>query len=134
MNYKQALSAFLEGKTVESRYPSWPDSQEWRSLEDETSEHLGGLLRGEWDDEFEFRLKPRTVKIGSRDVEAPVLDPVEGQMVYEHRSYVDGKHFVRALPFDSGLAASAVSGKLFSNKDAAIAAFDAIQALLRGEA
>lgn len=84
---------------------------------------------------WEFRLKPRTVKIGSREVEAPVLEHVEGQTLWicaptgeperiEHGAYHP----------DSYVALRVKNGQAFASPEAAVAAHEAITALLRGEA
>ena len=81
---------------------------------------------------WEFRLKPRTVKIGSREVEAPVLEPVEGQRVY----WTAASGTENSAVFQSGKCMDdrAQAGRLFASEDAARAAHEAISALLRGEA
>ena len=81
---------------------------------------------------WEFRLKPRTVKIGSREVEAPVLEPGDLKMVWcwdsdfnkPEEQYADGD--VAEPQFKLGLC--------FATEEACQAAHDAIHALLRGEA
>lgn len=82
---------------------------------------------------WEFRLKPRTVKIGSLEVEAPVLEPVEGQTLW----FTNSSGVAQSSMFEgeSGLKAKRVSGgRCFASEAAAIAAHEAITALLRGEA
>lgn len=81
---------------------------------------------------WEFRLKPRTVKIGSREIEAPVLEPVEGQRVY----WTAASGTENSAVFQSGerMDDRAQAGRLFASEDAARAAHEAISALLRGEA
>lgn len=77
---------------------------------------------------WEFRLKPRTVKIGSLEVEAPVLEPVEGQTLWWYDSGADE-------PIASEPSASeAAKGEWFASASAATAAYEAFLALLRGEA
>lgn len=78
---------------------------------------------------WEFRLKPRTVKIGSREIEAPVLDPVEGQRLW----YVNACGEVYSNTMGNARLEVAF-GRAFASKEAALAAFEAVSALLRGEA
>lgn len=81
-----------------------------------------------------YRVKPRTVQIGSRMVEAPVLEPVAGQEIWicaadgEPQAYAGGGYH----PI-SYCAHHVKNGKAFASAEAARAAHEAIAALLRGE-
>ena len=131
--HAQVLRWIAQGlsKEIECRCEAWPDSKNWRSLLGNTSEHLGTLIKEEWDDRYEFRLKPRTVKIGSREVEAPVLEPGDLRAVWcwdtdynEPKEYRSGE----------GIAFEQYKfGLCFASREACQSAHDAIHALLRGE-
>ena len=91
-------------------------------------------------DGWTFRLKPRTVKIGNREVEAPVLEPEEGQQVYFHGAWNSRNevsvYSIRFSPKSNprGVGQMRAKGLLFATEEACQAAHDAIHALLRGEA
>ena len=80
-----------------------------------------------------FLIKPRTVKIGNREVEAPVLDPEDGQRVW----FTNSRDCPQPSTFDSDSpfqANRAKGGRYFASEAAAVAAHEAVSALLRGEA
>lgn len=77
---------------------------------------------------WEFRLKPRTVKIGNREVEAPVMEPEAGQALWYWDNYHDGP--CNGKPSKD----EASNGEWFASSEAARAAYAAYTALLRGEA
>lgn len=122
--YAQAFRWLAEGTVVLGRYDG---GEEAAFPDDFSTAAVTDAVRGcpGW----EFRIKPRTVKIGSREVEAPVLEPEEGQRLWFVGS--DGEAYAntpKMLEFDIA------SGRAFATKEAALAAHDAITALLRGEA
>lgn len=132
--HAQVLRWIAQGlsKEIECRCESWPDSQNWQPLLGNTSEHLGTLIKEEWDCRYEFRLKPRTVKIGSREVEAPVLEPDEGQRAWFTNSR--GKPQWSDFDPESLLHRErAAGGRYYASEAAAVAAHEAVSALLRGE-
>lgn len=124
--YAEMLGWLAEGKGVQARmreaeYANFPGAFSMASSE--------SVLLGE--PGWEFRLKPRTVKIGSREVEAPVLEPSNGQRVWLLTRE-------KAYGFDYELenersAALAKAGFLFESQDACLATLSAVIALLRGE-
>lgn len=121
--YAEALRWIADGKDVQIRWGSKPD---WLEMSKRNEIVNDEVLRGAG--EYEFRLKPRTVKIGSREIEAPVLGPVEGQTLWWYDSGADE-------PIASEPSASeAAKGEWFASASAATAAYDAFLALLRGEA
>lgn len=125
--YAEALRWIADGKDVQVRWglkPDWLEmSKRNEIVNDEVLRGVGG---------YEFRLKPRTVKIGSREIEAPVMEPVEGQRVY----WTAASGTENSAVFQSGecMEDRAQAGRLFASEDAARAAHEAISALLRGEA
>lgn len=82
---------------------------------------------------WEFRLKPRTVKMGSREIEAPVLEPEVGTFYWTFD--VLGSVFETFYKSEGAMSTAAGKwGSLFLTEDAAREASKAISALLRGEA
>jgi hypothetical protein len=128
MDYKQAIIAFLDGKPVETRCKKWPDSQDWQLLKNQRVEAMGTLLLGVWDSDFEFRIKPNTIRIGNREVDAPVLEPTERQELWRW----DSEQWCPCRSV-GGDADWARAGLYFATEEACQAAHDAITALLRGE-
>lgn len=80
-----------------------------------------------------FRIKPRTVKIGNREIEAPVLEPVEGQDLW----YWDQGQW-EPVKTTGDLALKPCdftkAGLFFASPEACRAAREAVTALMRGEA
>lgn len=125
--YAEALRWIADGKDVQVRWGPRPD---WLEMSKRNEIVNDEVLRGVG--EYEFRLKPRTVKIGSREVEAPVFTRTEGQIVW----YWD---FANAQPAESRAIGSLGAewlneGRYFASADACRDAHDAVAALLRGEA
>lgn len=131
--YAQALRWLADGKTVEARLPGVVTAAEW----DKVSEHsftegwfqclvLGDFQGSDW----EFRLKPCTVKIGNREVEAPVLEPEDGQVVFRA---VEDEDFAERVEYCEHYRRIAQEGRYFLSGEAALAARAATHALLRGE-
>lgn len=89
---------------------------------------------------WEFRLKPRTVKIGSREVEAPVLDPVK----LTHVFFLDTSRVGEQCRFNSivynptanppNIEQLRSRGLLFASLEDAKAFHDALSELLTGGA
>lgn len=125
--YARATQAFewlACGHRVEMKWAEGP----WENFPaDLTPAGAFEIVRG--NDEVQFRIKPHTVKIGSREVEAPVLEPVEGQTVW----YWDSVHW---KPVASGGRHEdwAQDGWYFAGPEACRAAHEAWAALMRGEA
>lgn len=122
---KQAALWAIEGKDVQYRLSS--RSGEWDSMSRCTDHEMGCLMRGGWSADWEFRLKPRTVKIGNREVEAPVLEPEPGAELW----FVNTMHGCRVEPFRfSGnphphIADRVSAGRAFASSGAALAAYEA---------
>lgn len=122
--YAEALRWIADGKDVQVRWGSKPD---WLEMSKRSEIVNDEVLRGVG--AYEFRLKPRTVKIGRREVESPVLEPVEGQELwYWSHDYGEPRRSRSPRP------SKVESGCYFASADAARAAHSALTALLRGEA
>lgn len=124
-NEKEIL-AFVQGKGLQFFGSDARDG--WVDFEP-TEQDLAAqdLLSGQG--AYEFRIKPRTVKIGSVEIEAPVLEPMDGQRIW----YVNaGGEVYSNTP--GNVRQEIASGHAFASREAALAAFEAITALLRGEA
>lgn len=129
--YAQVLRWIADGKAVQCKAPrgGWVELEEaGRALQ---SIGLGISIPPE-----DYRLKPRTVKIGSREVEAPVLEPVlepgtPGSVWTWNSDYCrPSEHPDRSCVATEQYAL----GLCFATEEACRAAHDAIHALLRGEA
>ena len=126
--YAEVMGWLAEGKPVLGRFKG---GEEALFPNDFTTASAAGFLMGS--EGWEFRLKPRTVKIGSREVEAPVLRPEQGQKVW----YTNQKATQTEIVFDRGAFIHIVLagvGRLYASEKASGEAFGAITALLRGEA
>ena len=121
--YAQVLRWIADGKAVQCK----AHRGEWVELE-EAGRALHSIGLGTSIPPEGYRLKPRTVKIGSREVEAPVLEPEVGQTLWYWDNYHEG-------PRDGKPSKEKASnGEWFASSDAARAAYAAYTALLRGEA
>ena len=128
--YAEALGWLADGKKVLGRFRGGDEGKFPKEFNPRSCESfLVGM------DGWEFRLKPRTVKIGNREVEAPVLEHVEGRTLWicaptgeperiEHGAYHP----------DSYVALRVKNGQAFASPEATVAAYEAFLALLRGEA
>ena len=119
-DYREIYGWMAEGKDVQVVMDNWTTC----SQEGLLRRMLNGLAPEH------FRLKPRTVKIGTREVEAPVLEPEAGQRLW----YVNANGEAYSLLFNpSDVDGEIDSGRAFASKGAAVAAFSAVTLILRGE-
>ena len=117
-DYREIYGWMAEGKAVQVVMDDWTTC----SQEGLLRHMLNGIAPKH------FRLKPRTVKIGSREVEAPVLEPEDGQRLWWWDNYHDG-------PCDGKPSKDEASnGEWFASAEAARGAYSAYTALLRGDA
>lgn len=132
--YPDLIVAYAHGKTLQFQDTELAMVGEAKNWNDLTADNIGvlpSLMRtdGKQSQRFNFRIKPRTVKIGDREVEAPVLTPTVGQELWR----IDGRRACRFVyanePADKHLAHA---GWLFRSEDAALAAAKATAILLRG--
>lgn len=127
-NEKEIL-AFVQGKGLQFFGPDCCNG--WVDFEPtEQDAAAQDLLSGQG--AYEFRLKPRTVKIGSREVEAPVLDPQIGQELWYWDQGLwepvkaEGDQALKSCDFTE-------AGLFFASPEACRAAREAVTALMRGE-
>ena len=122
-NYREIYGWMAEGKDVQVVMGNWTTCSQEGLLR-----HMLNGLASE-----HFRLKPRTVKIGKFEVEAPVLEPEEGQQMW----YTNSRGRPQWSDFDPESFTHrerAAGGRYFASESAAVAAHEAVAALLRGEA
>jgi hypothetical protein len=133
--YSDLIVAYGQGRTVQFQDCTLKDPTEWNDLEADNTVVWPSLLRTDGQPSvcFKFRLKPRTVKIGNREVEAPVLEPVEGQELW----FWDSREWEPACWKFSSYSAQGVEqvkrGEWFASEEACKAAYDAYCTALRGE-
>ena len=129
--YSDLIVAYGQGRTVQFQDCTLKDPTEWNDLEADNTAVWPSLLRtdGQPSVRFKFRLKPRTVKIGNREIEAPVLEPLADDVVWF--VFADGA-------IGSGLARRQQrvvdAGRAFNSHEAAESFNLALRALMRGEA
>lgn len=119
--YAEVLGWIAAGERVQwlDHTNVWQDQRPSTTL-NEIARELYGVTR--------YRKAPRTIKIGNREVEAPILNPKTGETVYRKVS-----RECRAVAYNQVSDRIAAEGRYFASPEAAIAAHDAIVALLRGE-
>lgn len=66
--YAQALRWLADGERVEIQ---WGTNPCWYSLKDRNEVVNDEIMRGYAD--YRFRIKPKTIRIGDREIEAPVM-------------------------------------------------------------
>lgn len=133
--YAEALRWIADGKDVQIR---WGLNSDWLEMAPRNEIVNDEVLRGVG--EYEFRLKPRTVKIGSREVEAPVLEPVKMTSVF----FLDTSSMSQQCRFNwivynpeanpPNIEQLRSRGLLFASRAAAERFHDALSELLTGSA
>ncbi|MEG0991355.1 MAG: hypothetical protein RSN88_10880 [Gordonibacter sp.] len=126
--YAEALRWLADGKEIEVRWGSRP---EWWQLSMRNEVVNDEIVQGRG--HYQFRLKPRTVKIGCREVEAPVRELKKGE-TYFYMDYAHCKAEKTTFEGHKFDAECLATGRAFASREACQAAHDAIHALLRGEA
>lgn len=127
--YAQVLRWIADGKEVQTKFldGSWVDVKCF------ADKKLASMLRNEFHASDEFRLAPRTVKVGDVEIEPPLSECQEGEKVFVR--LVDGE--VAALDFykaSSYCVGMLEAGRLFRTPEAAEAAHAAWVKLMRGDA
>lgn len=122
--YAQAFRWMADGEDVQI---SWGRAGGWLSMR-ECNEYVNDqIMRG--DDGYVFRLKPKTIPIGDREIEAPVMSG-PGHFVtdtgHELQWFADSRDV-------ESFADMQKNGRVFASIEAARAAQEAITALLTKE-
>jgi hypothetical protein len=122
--YAQAFRWMADGEDVQI---SWGRAGGWLSMR-ECNEYVNDqIMRG--DDGYEFRIKPKTIRIGDREIEAPVRSG-PGYFIteagFELQFFADSRD-------TAGYADVQKRGRVFASIEAARAAQEAITALLTRE-
>lgn len=120
-DYRKVYGWMAEGKDVQVVMDNWTTCSQEGLLR-----HMLNGLEPE-----HFRLKPRTVKIGNREVEAPVLEPGTLETVWCWDT--DYCRPEKLSPKGNVAGDQYAFGLCFATREACQAAHDAFHALLRGE-
>jgi len=119
-NYAQVLRWIADGKSIQFKTctGAWADEHHEHTLTRCANGCTG----------FEYRIKPRTMWINGREIEAPLATAPESDSMY----WVPGAFGVDYSRWNDGAldAKALAEGRVFSSKKAAQAAFDAITSLL----
>lgn len=129
--FEKEIQALLRGESLQfdSRLAPKGAQENWIDFVPGEHASVSAHLISGTENTYRFRLKPRTVKIGNREVEAPVLAPEEGQKLWTWDS-----DFCLPVEFSARDSKKQLPlGLCFATKEACQAAHDAIHALLRGE-
>ena len=122
--YAQALRWLADGERVEVQ---WGTDPYWYSLKDRNEVVNDEIMRGYAD--YRFRIKPKTIPIGDREIEAPVMSG-PGHFVtdtgHELQWFADSRDV-------ESFADMQKRGRVFASIEAARAAQEAITALLARE-
>lgn len=131
--FEKEIQALLRGESLQfdSRLAPKGAPENWIDFVPGEHASVSAHLISGTENTYRFRLKPRTVKIGNREVEAPVLERVINQKLWTTDS--DGTPKSLEPYVDSYVKEVVASGRAYASRDAALAAHDAITALLRGE-
>ena len=124
--YAQAFRWIADGENLQIR---WGKHPRWIELP-ERNEVIGEILRGAED--YEFRIKPRTMKIGNREIAAPlpVVSTETTAEGFTTDNYGKPHHWWGTTQFGQDLLKA---GRVFATADDAVDAYNAVSELLRGE-
>lgn len=122
--YAQAFRWMADGEDVQIQ---WGADIRWAALKDHNEFVHHEILLGEG--EYRFRIKPKTIRIGDREIEAPVMSG-DGYYITDHG---DAFRWFGAAVMASGVANMQKLGRVFATEEAARAAQEAITALLTKE-
>lgn len=121
--YAQAFRWMADGEDVQV---SWGRAGGWLPMR-ECSEYVNDqIMRG--DDGYVFRLKPKTITVGDREIEAPVMSG-PGYYITDHG---DVFRWFGEATLDPGANLQKL-GRVYATEEAARAAQEAITALLTRE-
>lgn len=100
----------------------------WSILEEASYTWWLGLLHGRLDGQYEFRIKPKTITVGDREIEAPV----KSGPGYYLTNYGDVFRWFENAGLNPPIDLQKL-GRVFASEEAARAAQEAITALLTKE-
>ncbi|WP_428142247.1 hypothetical protein [Delftia acidovorans] len=121
--YAQALRWMADGEIVQIK---WERSGGWLPMNARNEYVNDQVLRGL--DGYEFRIKPKTIPIGDREIEAPVMSG-PGFYITDHG---DAFRWFGEATLDPGANLQKL-GRVYATEEAARAAQEAITALLTKE-
>jgi hypothetical protein len=123
--HAQVLRWIADGETVQAQFNG---DGVWQSMNSLNDHVLADLLTGETT-RREFRIKPKTIRVGDREIEAPVMSG-PGYFIteagFELQFFADSRD-------TAGYADVQKRGHVFASIEAARAAQEAITALLTKE-
>lgn len=122
--YAQALRWMADGEDVQIR---WGADPRWYALKDRNEVVNDEIMRGYAD--YEFRLRPKTITVGDREIEAPIKSG-PGHFISDTGMALDWMGDHRDHPAYMDLQKQ---GRVFATEAAARAAQEAITALLTRE-
>lgn len=122
--YAQALRWMADGEVLQVQLSDDPD---WCLLEDLSEAAHSEFIAGY--DGFEFRIKPKTITVGDREIEAPIKSG-PGHFISDTGMALDWMGDRRDHPAYMDLQKQ---GRVFATEAAARAAQEAITALLTRE-
>lgn len=127
--YAQVLRWIADGESVEARRTGFNKEQPWADFPHDFDERLVCIaLLG--DDQWEFRLKPRTITVNGREIVAPIHHQDEGQEVWSFD--VLGNVFRTTYRSGKSMSyAAAEFGAIFASEHDAECARDEISKLLK---
>lgn len=122
--HAQVLRWIADGETVQVQLRN---DHSWYALEDLSEEGRAEILNGA--DGFKFRIKPKTIRIGDREIEAPVMSG-PGYYITDHG---DAFRWFGEAGLNSAAPGLQKLGRVFATEEAARAAQEAFTALLTQE-
>ncbi|GEM_PF-2144658 len=125
--HAQVLRWIADGENVQARRLDGSE-QWWSILEKASNGWLAALLHGGMFSEYEFRIKPKTITVGDREIEAPVMSGPG----YYLTNYGDVFRWFEDANLNPPIDLQKL-GRVFATEEAARAAQEAITALLTRE-
>ncbi|WP_126313258.1 hypothetical protein [Delftia acidovorans] len=126
--HAQVLRWIADGETVQFLWARSDDSI-WHELKKNATGSSVAISLLDGDGEYQFRIKPKTIRIGDREIEAPVMSG-PGYFIteagFELQFFADSRD-------TAGYADVQKRGHVFASIEAARAAQEAITALLTRE-
>lgn len=122
--YAQALRWMADGEVLQVQLSDDPD---WCLLEDLSEAAHSEFIAGY--DGFEFRIKPKTITVGDREIEAPVMSG-PGYFISDFGTMLE---WFGDETDNDGYQHFQKCGRVYATREAARAAQEAITALLTRE-